>query len=993
MPAAKVSVASPVSPEESLRWLRADENFEVSLVASEPQVVDPVAIQFDDQGRIWVAEYGDYPNGPAEGETPKGRIRVLTDKDLDGFYESSRVFAEQLLFVNGLQLYRDGLIVTANGQVLFLEDRDRDGRADRREVWFQGLFDQNPQLRANDPTLGIDQRLYIANGLRSQNVESPESAPFGKTTLDLRSRDLQVDLRTGQLRAVTGPAQFGMSWDRYGHRYFCSNRNPCDAVLIEQHEIETSPLAGLSPLAAPVVPAGEASRVHPLTEAWTTSNLHAGQFSAACGVLVASSSDLPADDLGHAYTCEPTGSLVHRRALRRSDGVAAVSDPEPTHEWLASHDAWFRPVNLQEGPDGAIYVVDMYRAVIEHPQFMPQELKERPDLRYGEDRGRIYRVRPKGAASSTTTAFQQLRKQPIGQQTAEEWVALLTHPQEWFRAAASRYLAAIENPQPAWVEAVSALSQRGERIESRYRAAYLLAHWQAIEETLLAAWLADPNPAMRILGWRLLSAEPVLRDRLASGWLASWQASMRAADIEEITQAAWAMAAWQKSALPGSAGDHSMVEEVSLEVLERHVDQPRLWMALAAANRANLASFSHRMIARLMKAPEAVWGTALDDDQAVAMLSSALERLTQQTASPDTDSWVELCQILPTWMAEAPKRLAKQPRRLAMIAAVIQGWSKSADRERLHEVSSLWSNLRDLASNAGLDPGTRKLIVATLAADDSTATRDVLRQLAEAIEVEPEVFAAAVRSWSKHADPSLGAWLVARFPQASLKRRDDLFQAMLSNTQRTASLVEAIEAGQLKIQSLSPSQLQSLKGVRAAELKSRIAELVANSIDANRAQVLAAYQPCLELKPDLGRGRQVFAQQCASCHKLDTTGVNIGPDISDSRKYTPEQILTSILDPNRAIDNNYFRFAALTADGQVVEGVLVEETATTLTLRGQNDKTHVLQRSEIENFKSTGVSLMPEGLEAQIPPQAMADLIHFIKSWRYADGKIPLSVR
>jgi hypothetical protein len=248
-------------------------------------------------------------------------------------------------------------------------------------------------------------------------------------------------------------------------------------------------------------------------------------------------------------------------------------------------------------------------------------------------------------------------------------------------------------------------------------------------------------------------------------------------------------------------------------------------MALTAANRNQLASFSHRMTGRLIKAPEDAWGKALDDDQAVLMVTTALERLTQQTASPDTVSWVELCQILPTMMADDPTRLAKQPHRLAMITAVIQGWSKSGDRARLGEVAALWTSLRNLALNAELKPSTRKLIVATLAADDSPATRVVLRQLVEATEVEPEVFAAAVRSWSKHADPSLGAWLVARFPQASLKRRDDLFQAMLSSTPRTTSLVEAIEAGQLRIQSLSPSQLQSLKGVRAVELKSLPTEL------------------------------------------------------------------------------------------------------------------------------------------------------------------------
>ncbi|MBW8884352.1 MAG: c-type cytochrome [Planctomycetia bacterium] len=160
---------------------------------------------------------------------------------------------------------------------------------------------------------------------------------------------------------------------------------------------------------------------------------------------------------------------------------------------------------------------------------------------------------------------------------------------------------------------------------------------------------------------------------------------------------------------------------------------------------------------------------------------------------------------------------------------------------------------------------------------------------------------------------------------------------------------------------------------------------------ADRAKALADYQPVLQMKGDPTHGQAVFEKNCAACHRINNIGVNVAPDISDSRTKKFEQILADIIQPNRAIDNNYLGYTVRQLDGTVLTGILAAETATSITLRQQGGKEAVIPRSEIDELRSSGQSLMPEGLDRQIPPQDMADLLSFIKNWRYLDGRTPLS--
>jgi len=201
----------PLTPQEAQKLFKLDDGLRIELVACEPQIQSPVAMAFDPQGRIWVVEMQDYPNGPAKGEKPRGRIRILEDKDGDGYYESATTWADNLLFANGLLLWKDGAIVTMAPHIVHLRDTKGEGKADTKDMLYEGFAAQNPQLRVSHPILGLDGWVYCANGLRGGKVIRSPLSPWGRGAgeegdakpVDLSGMDYKSDPSTGAYEAIT----------------------------------------------------------------------------------------------------------------------------------------------------------------------------------------------------------------------------------------------------------------------------------------------------------------------------------------------------------------------------------------------------------------------------------------------------------------------------------------------------------------------------------------------------------------------------------------------------------------------------------------------------------------------------------------------------------------------------------------------------------------------------------------------------------------------
>ena len=395
--AAEPSKEGPRSPADELAALvLADPALMLELVAAEPDVASPVAIAWDEDGRLYVAEMIDYPVAPAAG-----RIRRLEDRDGDGRYERATVFAEGLPFPNGVLPCFGGVLVTAAPHIWFFRDRDGDGRAEEKRIILTGFGEGNTQLRVNGPTLGLDNMVYVANGRSDGDIRVPDDV--SARAVSIRRRDLRFRLTAkpsgpaaSMLEAVAGFSQFGLPHDDWGNRFPSWNTIPIRHVVFEQQMLDRNPYLAETSCVASILDMADGGRLYGISPAQARFNRESvAFFNASCGPTIERGGLLPAAYRGNAFVCEPLSNLVHRRVLEPDGATFVARRVEKGKEFLASSDPAFRPVNLTTGPDGALYVVDMYRELVEHPQFVPEAARQSVDFRRWHDRGRIWRIRPR----------------------------------------------------------------------------------------------------------------------------------------------------------------------------------------------------------------------------------------------------------------------------------------------------------------------------------------------------------------------------------------------------------------------------------------------------------------------------------------------------------------------------------------------------------------------------------------------------------------------
>jgi putative membrane-bound dehydrogenase-like protein len=958
---------SPLSPDDAIKAFQLDEGLKIELVAAEPDVVAPVFVAFDPKGRMWVVEMHDYPNGPAPGEPGKSRIRVLTDDNHDGRFTDPVTFADQLLFANTLMFWKDGVLVTTDGKLDFFADRDGDGRAEFRETWFTGFARENPQLRCNHPTLGLDGWIYVANGLRGGKVVSARPDWPKREPIDLGARDFRFNPETGVAETTSGFGQYGMSFDDYGRRFLCSNRNPCMHAVLPESALRRNPDVAVTAVIADVCAAAENSRIYPISRFWTTSNLHEGQFTAACGLKIYRGSALPAEFYGNAFTCDPTGNLIHREMLAPAAATFRGRSPYDGREFLATRDTWFRPVDTTVGPDGALYVVDMHRAVIEHPEYVPDELKARPDLMLGIDRGRIYRVVPAG---STTT------HQPAAvDQATPSLVALLDHPNVWQRETAFRLL--VERRDPSAIEPLRRLSAGEATPAGTTNALWALASIGALtaDDVLKTLEATDPNVVEQGL---------------------------------ELTELHFAK-------------DRRLAEQACALAKRELAPRLRFRLALALGGIApnpDLPATLARLLAQGVDDPWLATAVAISSGEQISATASAF----LETISSREPAEIMACLPAAGRLIEVVG-VRRQASEFATTVRSVENVAASLRPESLSWRSRLWQRLAAGARMRGGAPVSQLIAAATegnlpvdrvirevaAAAIDETKSSEVRCDAIRLLEfgefavvsmplkrcldsTDLTVAAAATTTLARHSERDVATILIADIGSRSPVLRREILGALLTSDVRIKALLDAIDVGQIAAAELDPVRMQQLLRVQNPELKPRIAALAAANVPADRSEVLAKYQAALARSGDPKHGRELFAKNCTQCHKIGELGVNVAPDISDSRVKLPSQLLTDILDPNRAIDNNYFNYAIVDRDGVVHTGVISAETATSITLRQPENKQVTLRRDAIEQVKSLGVSLMPVGLEKDLSVGDMSDLISFIKNWRYLDGSVPKEV-
>lgn len=924
----------PYSPEQARALWRAPEGTRLELVAAEPLVQSPVAIDFAHDGSLWVAEMRDYPSGLGGDYQPGGAVRRLTDTDGDGVFDRSTVFLEGIPFPTGVTAWRDGVLVCAAPDILFARDTNGDGKADVVEKLYSGFGTGNYQARVNSLAPGLDGWLHGSCGLFGGSIRCHKT---GKVAA-LGDRDFRIRPDSGELEPATGRTQQGRVRDAIGRWFGCDNSTLAWHLVLPDEYLRRNPAIRHGAAGKPVPADAEASLIIPAggVQLFKLSG-PSGTVTSACGLCLYDDTLLGPGLEGSILTCEPVHHVVHRMELR-PDGHS-VSGHRPAGEkgksFLASADPWARPVQVKAGPDGCLYVVDMYRYLIEHPRWIPAEDLLKIDTRAGCDLGRIYRLRPEGKPPRRVPSLKTA--------TTSALVDAMAGP-----GAAARDMAMQEllwRADPAATEPLRQLAQGGAGGPARAQALATLALLIKLDAPAVARALEDRHPAVRTQGARLaepLAPDESLRDRLI--------AATGDQDPSARLQAVFSLGAWSDDRAAAALG----------KAARRHADDPHLVSAALSGTRAGtMGAFAEAALAGSGKPPE-LFMTRLTE--AVAGTRDALARLGVGLLAANgdpADRMGEAGRFLDAMAARGTR-----PKELGPVFT-----------ERL---AALVTQARGMAEKQDAPEAGRTAAVTLLGRNGDESDEALLGRLLGPSEPF-SVRQAALRRLAGMGTPGAGKNLLEAFRSLSPAMRLEALNALAGKADWARMLLDKVAQGEVPAGELGAIVRQRLLDHRDKSLAALAAKALGGNGAGDRAKVTAQYQAALgKTAGDTARGREMFRKHCATCHRLEDQGNAVGPDLRVVAGKTAGSLVQEILDPNRNMDSRYMVYAATLKTGQTVAGIIATENATAVTLRQSDGKDKTLLRTELEALETTGKSLMPEGLEREIAPGAMADILAYL---------------
>jgi putative membrane-bound dehydrogenase-like protein len=914
----------PPSPDEERAALRlADPSLTIELVAAEPLVQSPVAIAWDEAGRLYVAEMVDYPVAP-----PAGRVKRLEDRDDDGRYEHATTFADGLPYPNGVLPWNGGVLVTAAPDIWFFKDNNGDGVADEKRVILTGFAEGNQQLRVNGLTWGLDNWVYAANGRSGGAIRRPGDP--AEQAIPIPRNDIRFRPGSGEVEALAGFSQFGLPRDDWGNRFPSWNTAPIRHVVLEARELARNPHLSDAATTANILDPADNGRIFSLAPPPLTFNAEpVAFFNASCGPAIYRGDLLPEPYRGNAFVCEPLTSLVHRRNLVPDGPTFVAKRVEPGEEFLASSHPWFRPVNLTTGPEGALYVVDFCRAMVEHPAFVPRGKGEGVDFRRGHEFGRIWRVR--------STNAQRPGRVTLDPEDAHKLVAALDHPNGWVRDTAQRLL--VERRHLAAVAELEALARKGPNPLGQIHALATLSGLGALRVETLRTALADPHPRVR---------EQALRCIEDQGIAASYSADLpRLADDRDARVRF-------RSAISLGSIDTPEARAALVRIASRDSDDRWIRLAVLSGLGRSAGAFLDAVIA---DAP--AWLDRPTSGQA-RLLEQLGETLGAQGADREH--------------GEALRNLAIQKPKGIGTYALFSGLA-ARGRGVAPEVVFLLDEAADVAGD-GSGPLGRRVWAARLMARGSSPALATLLEPGVVQEVQSE----AVRGVSTQGGVGLAKRSVENWLKLPRTTRRELLSELTRTTALAEVLMDAIENEQVPLAELDPATREALRRLPDVSVRRRIVDLLNNAEPvADRGEVLRTFQAAIQLDGDPARGGEVFERNCLTCHQRGDQGHRVGPDLTSVAGRAKETLLSDILDPNREVAPDHMNFVVVTTGGQVLGGLIAEETPGGVKLRRAEGVEETVPRGEIAELRATGQSLMPVGLEQSLSAQDIADLIALLR--------------
>jgi putative membrane-bound dehydrogenase-like protein len=938
----------PLAPAEALRSLRTTAGYRVELAVAEPLTESPVAIAFGSDGRLWIAEMNDYPQGRAEGESG-GQIRCVYDDNHDGQFDRSEIFLTGIPFPTGVTVWRDGVLVCAAPDVLYAEDTNGDGKADKVEKLLTGFATHNFQARVNSLEYGLDGWVYGSCGLFGGQITSTKTG----TTLALGQRDFRFDPDTGVIEPAAGATQQGRVRNDWGDWFGCNNSELLLHYPLASHYLDRNPW-----LTAPQMVVGINTEQNP-GQLFSISNQvlfmlsgPPGRPTAACGLGIYRDDLLGADVSQNAFTCEPVNNLVHRQMLTAQAATfkSRRDDDELDREFLASTDPWFRPVQVRTGPDGALWVVDMYRYVIEHPIWIPPNTLATLDTRAGSTMGRIYRIVHTNASPRPTVPLTTLH--------GAELAAAMETPNGTQRDLVQQLLQ--WNLDIAATPALQKLSSESELPAVRLQALATLANLKTLTVDDLKHGLRDPDAHVRReavrISERMFEESPEL-----------------VADVQKLTSDADAQVLMQVAYSAGFMNaDDAAKTLAAVGKLDAHSAHllAAIESSLTAKNVGQvLAEFPDTTTATVIRDRLMMNAATLADEKTLIALFGDLCQSAGASSSSDITTTTEALSRLSKFL-DAYRRRPQQGLHPAN-DVVKKAWSPAI------------AAAESIAINSESVENARVAAVALLAQGRifETPKTDVLIELLNP-RSGPIVQSAVTAALSKDGSENIANDVLSHWATHEPRVRKEAVAMMLSRASWTQRLLSAIKEGTVSAAELDLAQQQALLDHQNEEIRTAASASFKPRTSANRQAAIDRYTAAINDKGDPNLGRQVFQKHCSNCHRLQETGHSVGPEIAAYSGKPVQALLIAMLDPNQAIDPRYQAYVTVLNDGRSLTGLIAEEAASNLTLLAAEGKRETVLRSEIEQIRSTGKSLMPEGFEQNASPEDVNNLWAWLKTIR-----------
>lgn len=974
----------PLPPEISQTRFSVPEGFRVELFASEPDIGGkPIAMAWDERGRLWICETYDYPNELQPPGKGRDRIRICEDTDGDWKADKFTVFAEELSIPTAMAFWRGGVLVQNGVETLYFKDTSGDDRADVREVVYTGWNLGDTHGGVSNFQYGLDNWIWSMQGYNSSTPR------HGDTTYqNFRQGFFRFNPQGFELEFVrpTDNNTWGLGISEEGLIFgSTANRNPSVFMPIANRYYEQV-LGWRASLTLATI--ADTHLFKPITDKIRQMDHHGG-YTAGAGHALYTGRAYPKEYWNRtAFVNGPTGHLVGTFVL--SPDGAGFRSTSPFN-LIASDDEWSAPIMTELGPDGNMWMIDWYNYIIQHNP-TPHGFETGKGNAYETDlrdkkHGRIYRI---VGPSPDPKPFN------LAKASTAQLVETLRHPTSLWRKHAQRLL--VERQAQDAVPKLLSLVADPTVDEIGLNVGAIHALWTLHGLGAIREDQSDVKAAVagalqhRSAGVRRNALQVSLKN---SALISSIEGQNLLYDAEPQVRLATFLAL---ADCDPSVVDSTRVGKILATAISDPVNYPDRWLRDAATSAAARHAGAFLVHAQKSKQlPNEVLGIC-------EVVSEHFAR--SQAGKPEVDvaelltamSSAEPSIVAPIarglhagWPASAKIQLNESVEE--SLLAIIERLP-TADRGSMLQLGNRWGSQRlegfmkavvdELLGILDSDTSDDQRIAAaerliSFRASDPETANQILQRITP--QTTAEFAVRLVTAMGEMQSDELGAAMVASADAWSPKVREAAFSVLLRRSVWTSAMLDALESGQLLVSDLSLEQRRQLGEVRDQRLRDRAVAVLERGgalPNANRVAVLEQYAAATHGTGDTVRGKKIYMDVCSKCHRHSGEGVGIGPDLTGMAVHPKEELLTHILDPNRDVESNYRLYHVQTVDGLVLAGMLSSESRVSIELiDSKGEKTTVL-REDIEEFKASRVSLMPEGFEKELNLQQMTDLLQFL---------------